>query len=70
MEATINKPRIAHRDAGSERQRWVAESGFGPRYFFFFCSHSKGIPANNIYTRSTETESQLQGNLICTIDKL
>jgi len=31
MEATVIKPRIAHRDAGSEMQRWADESGFGPR---------------------------------------
>jgi len=30
MEATITKPRLAYRDAGSEMQRWAAESGFGP----------------------------------------
>jgi len=31
MEATITKPGMAHRDTGSEMQRWAAESGFGPR---------------------------------------
>jgi hypothetical protein len=34
MEATIIKPKIAHRDAGSEMQRWAAERGFGPGNFF------------------------------------
>jgi len=64
MGTTITKPRMAHTDAGSEMQRWTAESGFGPRHFFFFTSRSKGIPANNVYTRSRETESQLQGNFV------